>query len=302
MKISIVTPCLNAEEFFAETLESIINQAGKFEIEYIIMDGKSTDRTVEIAKHYKEKIDSNQYPIQCDGVEIYVYSENDTSMYCALNKGFSKATGDLFAYLNADDIYLPGSLANVVSIFREYPDVFWLKGISSYIDCHGQLVKRGDFNMYTQEWIKQGKYGKEWYFISQDSVFWRSWLWKEYGGFNDNLKYSGDYHLWIKFSNCCPLYLTNFFVSCFRQREGQLSQSRNYGLEVALTSGRTNFLSKIFRKLIQLGPSLIKNIFAVIIYGNEPFYIVLSHKDKGFSKMTVVSKELIDARIPVTFF
>ena len=53
MKISIVTPCLNAEEFFAETLESIINQAGKFEIEYIIMDGKSTDRTVEIAKHYK---------------------------------------------------------------------------------------------------------------------------------------------------------------------------------------------------------------------------------------------------------
>jgi len=302
MKISIVTPCLNAEEFISKTIESIISQAGKFEIEYIIIDGESIDRTVEIAKSYKEKIDSNQYYIQCDGIKIYVYSEKDSSMYSALNKGFSKATGDVFAYLNSDDIYLPGSLANILSIFQKYPEILWLKGITSYIDCHDQLLRPGDFCMYTRKWIKEGKYGKEWYFITQESVFWRSLLWKKSGGFNEQLKYAGDYQLWIKFSDYCPLYLTNIHTSCFRKRKGQLSQNRNYYLEMTSILSRTNYLSKIFRKLIQLSPGVVKKIFAIIVYRNQPFYIVIFHENRNLLKTKLTSKELNDTKLFPVFF
>jgi glycosyltransferase involved in cell wall biosynthesis len=302
MKISIVTPCLNAQEFISETIESIISQAGEFEIEYIIIDGNSSDRTVEIAEEYKKRIDLKQYTIQCSKVNIYIYSESDQGMYCALNKGFSRATGDLFAYLNADDVYLPNSLANIIAIFKQYPEIFWLKGITSYIDCHGQLLGRGNFHMYTQKWIKEGKYGKEWYFITQDSVFWRSSLWKKSGGFNEKLKYAGDYDLWIKFADYCPLYLTNFYVSSFRRRKGQLSQNKTYGLEIASITGKTRIIQKIFRKFIQLSPNPIKRKFVNLIYTDELFYIVINQGDKGFSKIEIASRELFDKKLPVVFF
>jgi glycosyltransferase involved in cell wall biosynthesis len=302
MKISIVTPCLNAQEFISETIESIISQAGEFEIEYIIIDGNSSDRTVEIAEEYKKRIDLKQYAIQCSKVNIYIYSESDQGMYCALNKGFSRATGDLFAYLNSDDVYLPNSLANIIAIFKQYPEIFWLKGITSYIDCHGQLLGRGNFYMYTQKWIKEGKYGKEWYFITQDSVFWRSSLWKKSGGFNEKLKYAGDYDLWIKFTDYYPLYVTNLYVSSFRRRKGQLSQNKTYGLEIASITGKTRIIQKIFRKFAQLSPNPIKRKFANLIYTDEPFYIVINQGDEGFSKVKISSRELFDKKLPVVFF
>lgn len=302
MKISIITPCLNAEEFIAKTIESIISQAGNFEIEYIIMDGKSIDKTLDIVKSYKEKIDLNQYGIQCDGVKIHVYSEEDQGMYTALNKGFKKATGDILAYLNSDDIYLPGCLANILSIFQKYPEILWLKGISSTIDCHDQLIRSSEFQMYIQKWINEGKYGKEWYFITQESVFWRPLLWKMSGGFNEQLKFAGDYQLWIKFSEYSPLYLTNIYTSCFRKRKGQLSQDRNYSLEMTFISGRTNYLFKIFRKLIQNSPSYIKTIFANIIYKNQLFYIVIFHKNRNLLKTIYTSRELNETKLFPVYF
>ncbi|HEY4500327.1 MAG TPA: glycosyltransferase, partial [Candidatus Paceibacterota bacterium] len=100
MKFSIVTPVYNGQAHIRETIESVLSQEGDFEIEYFIMDGGSTDATVEIVLEYASR-----------DKRVSVFSEKDSGMYDAVNKGFFKATGDVYAYINSDDVYEPGAFA-----------------------------------------------------------------------------------------------------------------------------------------------------------------------------------------------
>ena len=166
-------------------------------------------------------------------------------MYDAINRGFALATGDVYAWINADDVYLPGAFGAVAETFRRYPHIRWLKGITSYIDESSAIREWGKCNLYDRGWIRDGIYGREAYFIQQDSVFWNADLWREAGGIDARLKMAGDYFLWIAFSRYAPLYSLNYRVSCFRTREGQMSREFGcYRRECDLVKPREDSLAR----------------------------------------------------------
>src|SRR6185369_149477 len=134
MKISIITPCRNAERFIAETIESVITQRGDFDLEYVIIDGASSDRTLQIATGYRERLESGTFPLACRSVSMEVLSEPDSGMYDALAKGLSRISGEVVAYLNADDIYFPNALSTVSAIFREHDEVCWVTGMCTVLN------------------------------------------------------------------------------------------------------------------------------------------------------------------------
>jgi glycosyltransferase involved in cell wall biosynthesis len=131
MQLSIVTPCLNAAHYIQRCMASVADQKG-VEFEHIVQDGGSTDGTLEILKSFPS---------------VRFTSEPDTGMYDALNKGFDKATGDVFAHINADEQYLPGALQQVATFFSRNPDVdilftdvLILRDDASFV-CYQKVVK-----------------------------------------------------------------------------------------------------------------------------------------------------------------
>jgi glycosyltransferase involved in cell wall biosynthesis len=197
-KISIVTPSFNQAAYVRETLESVLNQ-GYPNLEYIVIDGGSTDGAVDIIKEYQSKL-------------AYFVSEPDTGHGNALNKGFSRSTGDIMAWINSDDKYTPWTFKTVVQIFEQHPEVEWivgfqgswsnvgtlLEGVASYKNIHDYL--RNDF-----AWIQQ------------ESVFWRRSLWEKAGGFiNENYRFMVDGELWTRFFVHAPLYHAHCIISGYR--------------------------------------------------------------------------------------
>lgn len=114
LKISVVTVCYNMEGTIEETILSVLNQNYP-NLEYIIIDGNSTDDTMLIVNKYKDKIST-------------IVSEPDNGMYDAIHKGFSMATGDILAWINADDSYMPWTFKYVNEVFTDLPDVDWIVG------------------------------------------------------------------------------------------------------------------------------------------------------------------------------
>lgn len=212
MKFSIVTPTYNSEKYLADTIESVLSQDGNFEIEYIIVDGGSTDKTIEIIKKYAEK-----YPIRW-------VSEKDSGMYDAINKGFEMATGDVFAWINSDDVYLTNTFQAIKVVLEKYLEINWLKGITLVSNEKLETTNRLPCYIYNQDWIKKGVYGRNAYFIHQDSVFWRKDLWKKAGNIPKEFKFAGDYYLWTQFAKYSPLWSLDQPVSRFRKTTGQLSE------------------------------------------------------------------------------
>jgi len=227
MRISIVTPAYNSEKFIAETIESVIDQKGDFEIDYIIVDGASTDGTLAVIKRYQALLSSQEYPVKCNGVVLRWISESDRGMYDAINKGFAMADGGVHAWINSDDVYMPGAFEAVTRTFAKYGEILWLKGITSYINEASLVYRTGQCYVYHQPWIRKGVYGRDVHFIQQDSVFWRSGLWQSAGGVDAHLRYAGDYSLWLSFAGAAQLYSLKVLVSCFRKQDMQLSGDGN---------------------------------------------------------------------------
>lgn len=216
-KIVVVTPTYNSEQYLERCILSIKNQ--KYcNFEHIIVDGNSTDRTVEIIKKY-----ADTYPMKW-------ISEPDQGMYDAINKGFRLAEGDIYAWLNSDDFYFPWTLHVVAKAF-EKRDIQWLIGISaSALTAVGKDIIYQLPNMpavYNSRMIARGAYdGRQMYFIPQEACFWTSRLWKKAGGLDSQYKSAGDYHLWRKFAKLTKLYTVQCNLACFQVRENQKSSDR----------------------------------------------------------------------------
>jgi glycosyltransferase involved in cell wall biosynthesis len=209
-KISIVTPVFNQKEFIEDCIRSILNQNYP-NLEYIIVDGGSTDGTTEIIKKYETKIH-------------YWISEPDNGLYDALQKGFLKSTGDIMGWLNSDDILHTKSLFTIAEIFASSNDINWVQGLPTVIDKNGRVV-------YTRK-ARRDKYEfllKEYHdglFIQQESTYWRRKLWDKSGAFISlEYKIAGDYELWMRFFKHSTMYVTNALIGAFRYRgKGQLSK------------------------------------------------------------------------------
>ena len=190
--ISIITPSYNQGAFIAETIESVISQAGDFNLEYIIMDGGSTDNSVEIIKGYAERLQQGSWPVCCRSITFHWSSETDKGQTDALAKGFAKATGDIFAWLNSDDTYLPGALQRVTDYFNSHPETALLYGDAHYIDTESRVISRYQTDEFDLLRLASSN------IICQPAAFFRSNAFRAVGGLNEQLNFVMDYDLWIR--------------------------------------------------------------------------------------------------------
>ena len=240
MKFSIITPCYNSVEFIEQCILSIKNQ-GYRDFEHIIIDGGSTDGTIDVIKQYE-----NTYNMKW-------ISEKDNGMYDAINKGFTMADGDIYSWINADDYYMPWALQAVADCMMETPHVQWLTGIPSAINAKGELYFRSGFTIktYNRKCIARGDHhirGKG--AIQQESTFWTRQLWEQIGSIDLDFKAAGDFELWRRFAQYENLYTLNTILAGFRIHEGQKSADTiAYCKEIAEYCTWINFIWWVCNKV-----------------------------------------------------
>jgi glycosyltransferase involved in cell wall biosynthesis len=176
LKISVITPSYNQGQFLERTILSIINQNYP-NVEHIIIDGGSTDNSVEIIKKYETRI-------------AYWVSEKDKGQTDAINKGMRKATGDIVCWINSDDILLSGALQVVARYFNRHPDIEFLNGLTVHIDKDDKILRIG--HILNSKWFhKRGMYN-----ISQQGMFWKKCIFEKVGELDETFHYSMDVE-WI---------------------------------------------------------------------------------------------------------
>lgn len=217
--ISLVTPVLNQVAFVEEAIRSILDQRYPH-LEHVIVDGSSTDGTLETIERYKDRV-------------TRTISEPDDGQYDALNKGFSKTTGEVMGWLNGDDLLLPGALHTIGAIFARFDEVDWLTGSHTSIPTQGWPLIVYEPIRWSRWHLLSPQVGRQ---IPQESTFWRRSLWEKAGaGFAPEVKLAGDFDLWARFSRHSAPTTVDALLGCFRFVEGQRSvtQAMAYEREVA---------------------------------------------------------------------
>ena len=214
MKISIVTTNYNTDKYLEQTIQSVLSQKGDFKLEYIITDGGSKDNSLKIIKKYDKEVKEGKWG---NNVEFKYISEKDKGQSDGINKGLRMATGDIVAFLNADDIYLENTLNTVVEYFKDNPDCMWLTGYCSIIDENGKQIK-GYITKYKNRKLR--KFTFEQLLIEdcipQPATFWRRKLLDEVGYLDETLHYSMDQDLWARLAKRYKLHLIQNYLASFR--------------------------------------------------------------------------------------
>ena len=213
MKFSIVTPSYNQGEFLAETIESVISQKGDFLLDYIIVDGGSSDDSLDIIGHYDALLQNGEWGISCRGITFRWVSENDKGQTDALMKGFHVAQGEIFAWLNSDDTYLPGALQTAADFFRAQPDTGLLYGDAHYCDAKGAIIGRYRTANFDLDALASFN------FICQPSAFFRRDVFEAVGGLDETLQFAMDFDLWIRIGKCFPCRYLPGYLSTYRLHE-----------------------------------------------------------------------------------
>jgi glycosyltransferase involved in cell wall biosynthesis len=231
MKFSIVTPSFNMERFIEKTIESIVSQEGDFEIEYILADGASTDTTVSIFENYRTQIENGTFQIRCKGITMKSLSEKDNGTFDAINKGFALATGDLLTWADADNTFLPGAFEILRKSFEAKPDMQWIVAIGDTMDDNWRTTGRGVCQLYRQDWLRLGVYGREAYMVVQNGCVWRTSLSEKVGPIPTTYKVAGDYWFWMHMAQYAAPIPLEAHISSFMRREGQLHLDGRYQKE-----------------------------------------------------------------------
>lgn len=177
MKVSIITPSYNQGQFIERTLKSVASQTGAT-IEHVVFDGGSTDSTVAILEGFEP-------PVRW-------VSKKDRGQADAVNQGIRATDGDIIGWLNSDDVYYPGAIAEVVSFFEANPDIDIAYGLADHIDVNDR-----PFEAYpTQLWNFESL--KETCFICQPALFFRRRVVETYGLLDESLHYCMDYEYWLR--------------------------------------------------------------------------------------------------------
>lgn len=206
--ISIVTPSFNQGEFLEECIDSILSQNYP-NLEYIIMDGGSSDNSVEIIKKYEKYL-------------TYWQSRPDGGQYAAINEGFRKTSGAIMAWLNSDDKYQENAFFKVAFLFAHYHHIDWLTARPAFWDGEGK-AKLVDTRLLPER--SRGQYLRKEYddpYIQQESTFWRRSLWEKAGGYlQGDLKFAGDLELWTRFFRNARLFTVDTLLSGYRVHGNQ---------------------------------------------------------------------------------
>ncbi len=213
MKISIITPTYNQASFIERTILSVLNQNYP-DLEYIIMDGGSTDGTIKILKKYSDK--------------LIWRSEKDRGQSDAINKGLQIATGEIVAYLNSDDTYQSEALKKVADFFQNNPQKKWVYGKCKIINEADKEIRK-PITLYKNLLLKKYTYSKllAENFISQPTVFWKKTLNTELGLFNEKEHFCMDYEFWLRIGEKYPAGVIDDYLANFRYHQNSKSGSVN---------------------------------------------------------------------------
>jgi glycosyltransferase involved in cell wall biosynthesis len=182
--VSIVTPCRNAARFIGETVRSVLDQDYP-DFEYLIMDGASTDGTLDVLASF--------------GTRLRVISAPDRGQADAVNRGFAQTSGSIFAFLNADDLYHPGAIRAAVEALAAHPEAAAVYGEARYIDESGRPLGK-----YPVEPFDRSVFQRRCY-ICQPAAFMRRDAFQACGMLDARLHYALDYDLWIRLSASYPM-------------------------------------------------------------------------------------------------
>lgn len=251
LKFSIIIPSLNQGKFISQTIESVLKQSYK-NVEIIVVDGGSTDDTLDILKSYNN--------------QIAWLSEKDNGQTNAINKGIAMSNGDIIAYLNSDDYYLDGTLEIVATIFNSNKNTLWVTGdyiiinenggkIQSYIIKYKKFLRKLlSFNLLS---VLNP--------IAQPSTFMHKLLIAKVGNFNESLHYAMDYEYWLRAISIKNPTVTNKTLSAFRihhKSKGGSQYKVQFQEEIDVARKFQSNRAMIF--LHQVHNKLIKTIYMLI--------------------------------------
>ncbi len=204
MRISIVTPSFNQATYLPRTARSVLSQTGNFELQWIVIDGASTDGTLDLLR-------------AIDDPRLTWRSEADRGQGHAINKGLQMAGGDIVAWLNSDDLYAPGALASVANALQENPSAQWLIGSCQIIDGNDTVI-RPAVTRYKDRGLQRYRYRSllRENFISQPAVFWRREFGRSIGPLDESLHWTPDYDLWLRMGRAAEPLILHRVLAQFR--------------------------------------------------------------------------------------
>jgi glycosyltransferase involved in cell wall biosynthesis len=234
MKISIITITYNSAATVEDTIKSVVMQDYP-DIEYLIIDGRSKDSTLQIVDQYRDKISK-------------IVSEKDKGLYDALNKGIKHATGDIIGMLHSDDLYAhPQVISHIAETFKKNPEA---EGV--YADL--VFVNRNDTNKIMRTWesgeYQPGDFLKGW-MPPHPTFFVRKECYEKFGGFNTELKLSADYELMLRLIHKNNIRLAYLNETIVKMRMGGVS---NVSFFVKL---KANLEDKMAWKLNGIRPGMM---------------------------------------------
>ncbi len=185
--VSIITPSFNQASFLEETIQSVLAQEYS-NIEYIIVDGGSTDGSLEIIQRYADRLAG-------------WVSEPDRGQTDAINKGFALAKGEFLAWLNSDDFYLPQAVSEASKYLQTHPEAGMVYGDANLVDETGQVIGKFPAQQTDYKRLRQG-----YVHIPQQASFFRSSLWRQVGPLDPSFFFAMDYDLWVRLARIAPLH------------------------------------------------------------------------------------------------
>jgi len=208
LKVSIVTPSYNQAQFIGRTIDSVIGQ-GYRQLEYIVMDGASKDHTRDILA---------ERAAQCAAMQWV--SEPDRGQSDAVVKGFARTNGELMAWLNSDDMLMPGALPFIAEFFRTHPEVDVVYGHRVIVDEEDREIGRWILPPFHPESLTFFD------FVPQETLFWRRSAWEKAGGLDTSFQFALDWDLLVRFRDAgCNMVRLPYFTGIFRVHTLQKTSS-----------------------------------------------------------------------------
>lgn len=206
-KISLVTPVYNSAKYIEQTFQSVLSQNYP-NLEYFVIDGGSTDGTLDIIRKYESRISG-------------WLSEPDNGMYDAINKGFARTSGEIMGWISATDMLQPGGLAAVGSVFRDLPQVEWITGRRTVVSEAGDITRIDPLMLWSRYSFL---FGGPLRHIQQESTYWRRSLWERAGSCADAARrWAGDFELWMRFFRHARLHTVDAIIGSFREHSDSAS-------------------------------------------------------------------------------
>jgi hypothetical protein len=207
-RIALVTPAFNSVRYIEATIRSVLAQNYP-NLDYFIVDGGSTDGTIDIIKKYENRISGWM-------------SEPDNNPYEALNKGFDRTSGEIMGWITSTDMLHVGGLAVVGSVFATLGSVDWITGWPTTFTDDGMAVVVKEMPRWSRARFLAGANR----FIQQESTYWRRSLWDRAGGRLDTrYRAAGDFDLWVRFFRHAQLHSVDALVGGYRRHPNSLSQA-----------------------------------------------------------------------------